>query len=85
MIVIFRDEERGSRVSAAISTDLARDRWNIIDLDKTDVGMWEPSFDQNLWQQKRQLHLFVQRVGQGDGEKLEQLEPQMISILEWKP
>ena len=85
VIVIFRDEERGSRVSAAVSTDLKNDCWNVIDLGNTDVGMWEPSFDQNLWNQTRKLNLFVQNVGQGDGEKLEQLPPQMISILEWKP
>ncbi len=73
VIVIFRDEERGSRVSAAISTDLSNDRWNIVDLDNADVGMWEPSFDQNLWNRSKTLNIFVQKVGQGDGEKLEQL------------
>ena len=85
VIVIFRDEERGSRVSAAISTDLASDRWNIVDLDKTNVGMWEPSYDQNLWNRSKRLDLFVQNVGQGDGDRLEHLPPHVISILEWKP
>jgi hypothetical protein len=84
-IIIFRDAERGSRVSAAIATDLATDRWNIVDLEHANVGMWEPSFDQNLWNRRKTLNLFVQNVGQGDGEKLESLPPQMISILEWKP
>ena len=46
--------------------------------------MWEPTFDQNLWNRRRELHLFVQKVGQGDGERLEDVAPQMISILEWK-
>lgn len=85
VIVIFRDEERGSRVSASISTDLAAGRWNTIDLDNSDVGIWEPSFDQNLWYRGKKLNIFVQKVGQGDGEKLEDMPPQMISILEWKP
>ncbi len=84
-IIIFRDAERGSRVSAAIATDLATDRWNIVDLENANVGMWEPSFDQNLWNRRKTLNLFVQNVDQGDGEKLESLPPQMISILEWKP
>ena len=47
--------------------------------------MWEPTFDQALWLRKRELHIFTQLVGQGDGEKLESLADQMVSILEWKP
>jgi hypothetical protein len=83
--VIFRDSERLNRVSAAISQDLKQGVWQTIDLTETDVGMWEPTFDQNLWNEKGRLHLFVQKVGQGDGDKLEDIAPQMISILEWKP
>lgn len=85
VFVIFRDIERGNRVSVAICADLEKKTWQIKDLNQTDVGMWEPSFDQNLWNQNKELHLFVQKVGQGDGEGLEQIPPQMISILEWKP
>jgi hypothetical protein len=85
IFVIFRDVERANRVSVAICRDLKKEVWQTIDLTKTDVGMWEPTFDQNLWNEKKELHLFVQKVGQGDGEKLEDIAPQMISILEWKP
>lgn len=85
VIVLFRDEERGSRISAAISKDLTKSIWEVRDLDEADVGMWEPSFDQSLWNRTKKLNIFIQKVGQGDGETLEQLEPQMISILEWKP
>ena len=85
VFVIFRDAERASRVSAAICKDLKKGVWETMDLTETGVGMWEPSFDQNLWHRKRELHLFVQKVGQGDGEKLEDIAPQVISILEWKP
>lgn len=83
--VIFRDEERQNRVSAAITSNIKEDIWKITDLSEIDIGMWEPSFDQNLWNRKKELHLFVQKVGQGDGERLEDLPPQMISILQWKP
>lgn len=85
IFVIFRDIERKNRVSAAICEDLKKGVWQIKDLAEMDVGMWEPTFDQNLWNQKKELNLFVQNVGQGDGESLENLPPQMISILEWKP
>ena len=85
VIIIFRDAERGSRISAAICDDISADKWRIVDLDNSGVGMWEPTFDHELWRSKKRLDIFVQNVGQGDGEKLEDLEPQMISILEWKP
>lgn len=78
VIVIFRDEERVNRVSATVSRDFSR--WRTIDLGDKDVGMWEPTFDASLWRDKRRLSLFVQRVGQGDGEKLEDLAPQPIEV-----
>jgi hypothetical protein len=84
-ILIFRDIERDSRVSAAVCDDLPRCTWKIRDLSDSSVGMWEPTFDQALWNSKQELHLFTQFVGQGDGETLEQTAPQMVSILEWKP
>jgi len=85
VIVIFRDEERGSRVSAAVSRNLSRNSWDLRDLTETPVGMWEPTYDPNAWAAKHELHFFVQNVGQGDAESLEELPPQMISVLEWKP
>jgi len=44
--------------------------------------MWEPTYDTNAWTAKHELHLFVQNVRQGDAESLEELPPQMISVLE---
>jgi hypothetical protein len=38
-----------------------------------------------LWQRDGVLHLFKQRVGQGEGETLEDVPPQMVSVLEWTP
>jgi beta-glucanase (GH16 family) len=49
------------------------------------VGNWEPSFDTERWKKEGILNLFVQRTGQGDGETLENLPPQPVYILEWKP
>ena len=85
MIVIFRDEERGSRISAAVSGNLSSNSWDIRDLIETPLGMWEPTYDPAVWAAKHELHLFVQNVGQGNAESLEELPPQMISVLEWKP
>ncbi len=83
--VIIRDEERESKVSAAMTNDINSGKWTITDLTETSVGMWEPSFDNELWRTRGLLDIFIQRVGQGDGEKLEDIAPQMVSILEWRP
>lgn len=83
--VLFRDEERGNRVSVATCGDLARNDWHVRDLTKDSVGMWEPSFDAEQWWRSGVLHIFVQKVGQGDGETREPIPPQQISILEWTP
>ena len=82
--VVFRDEERGGGVSLATSSDPDRSDWRITDLDAASVGMWEPTHDPVLWQRERCLHLFHQRVGQGEAETLENVAPQTVSILEWR-
>jgi len=84
-IMIFRDEERGSRVMAAVSSDPERKRWEITALSDENAGLWEPAYDTALWQRDNILHLFVQTVGQGDGETLEDLPPQRVYVYEWRP
>ncbi|RYX83387.1 neuraminidase [bacterium] len=83
--VIFRDEELGNGISVASSSDANHTKWTTQNLLAERVGAWEPSFDTALWAQKGQLNLFVQRVGQGDGETLENVPPQDVSVLEWTP
>jgi len=85
VMVILRDAERGNRVSIATTSDPAKNNWQISDLTNEDLGMWEPTLDHRLWNRSKQLHIFVQKVGQSDGEGLEDLAQKMISILEWKP
>ena len=79
---IFRDEERGSRVSMAHATDVGTNKWTITDLTDFSVDAWEPSHDTELWKKQRKLHLFVQHTRQGDGERTAEIEPQMIYVLE---
>lgn len=83
--LVFRDSERGSRVSVASCQDLRARKWEIQDLTEFSVGMWEPTYDTELWDKSGVLHLFIQIVGQGDGEKLDDIPPQTVSILEWVP
>ena len=79
---IFRDEERGSRVSMAHTTDVSHGKWSVTDLTDFSVDAWEPSHDTELWKERRKLHLFVQHTRQGDGERTAEIEPQMIYVLE---
>jgi hypothetical protein len=94
---IFRDIERGSRVSIARKRlapaccnaethDAAGQSdvafWQIKDLTDFSVDEWEPSIDKALWQNEKRLNIYVQRAAQGDGEQVTALPPQPIYILE---
>jgi hypothetical protein len=85
--VIFRDAERGSCVSVAISEDAGRKKWRVEDLTAGSLELWEPGYDKVLWRRDNVVHLLVQKVSQGadGGVKLADLAAQMVSILEWKP
>ena len=83
--LIFRDEERGNKVSGAINKNLGKDRWSIIDLSSASVGSWEPTYDTELWKEKHLLHLFLQNVEQADAEGNATIPAQIIGVLEWNP
>lgn len=82
--VIFRDEERGSKVSIAINKDISENKWLLNDITEIAVGSWEPSFDTELWKRKKQLHLFVQYTDQKDAEGKANILPQPVNVLEIK-
>jgi len=81
---IFRDQERGSRVSLFTTDDLANGEWRVKDLTDFSVDAWEPSFDTELWKRKRRLHIFVETTHQGDGEHTVEAKPEMAYVLEVK-
>jgi hypothetical protein len=83
--LIFRDEERGNKVSAAVNNDIGTNHWKVIDLSSASVGSWEPTYDTELWKEKHLLHLFLQDVEQVDREGKANIPPQMIKVLEWNP
>jgi len=80
--LLFRDAERGSRVSLATCTNLEKGNCTIRDLTLSSVAMWEPTYDTELWKNRKLLHIFLQKVEQGDGETQRPLAPQMVSVLE---
>ena len=84
-VLVFRDAERGNKVSAATITDFDRPTWSVRDLDSASVGAWEPTFDTELWRQKAEVNLFVQDTSQVDGEGEAVRPPSMVRVLAWKP
>lgn len=81
---IYRDVERGSRVSMAYTKDLSSGEWRVKDLTDFSVEAWEPSYDTELWKNKEVLDIYVQRVFQGDGERSVETEAQPVYLLRVK-
>jgi hypothetical protein len=84
-LLLFRDEERGSKGSAVVVNKVGKGKWKIIDLTNNSLGAWEPTYDIALWKEKKILDLFVQKVEQVDGEGKADVAPQAVQVLEWKP
>jgi len=84
MALIFRDAERGEKVSVAVNTDIQRKNWMLKDLTTESVGSWEPSYDTELWKNKKVLNLYLQKVVQIDGEGKAANEPTPVQVLEYK-
>ena len=82
--VVFRDEERDSKVSMSKVTLGKKSKVEVSDITDFGVGLWEPSFDTELWKEKGKLHLFVQKVDQVDGEGVAKAKPTMVKVLEVK-
>jgi hypothetical protein len=84
-LLVFRDSERGERVSVVRIADFTQARWSVQDLGDTPVGAWEPSYDTELWRREGLLHLFVQPVRQVDGEGVASVPPSAVQVLQWRP
>jgi len=82
--LVFRDEERGSKVSVASTSKLNANKWQILDLYSQPTGSWEPSYDIERWNQHRELSLFVQQVFQADAEGITKMAPQPVRVITCK-
>jgi hypothetical protein len=85
LILVYRDSEQGNKITIATCSHFPAGAWSLHHRGDIDYGSWEPTYDQQLWNDQHVLDLFAQRVGQGDGETLENLPAQPISILSWNP
>ena len=85
--LIYRDDERGGRIVAVSTNDLAKPDWRTRELTTTSVGAWEPTVDPVAWANFGEAHLLVQAVEQQDGNDrvAKTVEPTPISSLIWKP
>jgi hypothetical protein len=83
--LVFRDEERGHKVSVACTADLRQGGWRVFDLLDRPMGAWEPSFDTELWRQSGRLNLYLQTVHQADAEGVLPAGPTKVGVLEWLP
>jgi hypothetical protein len=81
-LLVFRDEERGSKVSLATCAGLTENQWQISDVTSYSVGDWEPTYDTESWKERQQLYLFVKKVHQGDGEQSSDAEEQAVSAID---
>jgi hypothetical protein len=84
LCLVYRSIETGNKVSMSVCNNIKNNVWQIQNLTDFSVGMWEPTFDTELWKVAGELNLFIQNVGQGDSETLEIVPPQVVSILELK-
>ncbi len=83
LYLLFRDEERDSKITLGY-TNLEKKQWQLKDISRLTVGQWEPNFDKELWQEKKQLHIFSQNVSQADGEGLAKVAPQPVQVIALK-
>ena len=83
--LIFRDVERGNKVSIALSHDITKNEWACKDLTTESVGDWEPTFDTELWATKKRLDLFIQKVAQVDAEGTANSKPTPVQVFTWNP
>jgi hypothetical protein len=83
-LLVFRDEERGSKVSVVVIKDFQSFQWSVHDLSETSVGEWEPTFDSELWKSRGILSLFVQKASQVDGEGVAQRPAEAVRVLDWE-
>lgn len=82
----YRDvTENDGRAILASCDDITKGEWTRTPITDFSVRYWEPSYDHIRWERDKVLNLYVQSVGQGDGETLQSVEPTMVNVFEWKP
>ncbi len=84
--LIYRDvTENDGKAILARCDDISAGGWTRKAITDFSVRYWEPSYDHVRWERDHVLDLYVQSVGQGDGETLQALDPTPVYVYEFKP
>lgn len=79
---VFRDIERGEKVSLAYCNDIKCPNWKIVDLTNFSVEAWEPSVDIERWKSEGVLDIYVQKA-YGDLHLGANPEPVYVVEVRW--
>lgn len=79
--LITRDAEVGGGIRLYRAASGA-ERWEPIDLSAADLGDWEPTYDLTRLRRDGILSLFVLPVRQGNHERVTDLPPQQVEVVE---
>lgn len=83
-LLIFRDEELGSKPTLAVADDIRSADWKLETLADHSVGSWEPAYDTELWKRETRLDVFVQYTDQKDSEGKNAIPATRVSVLSVK-
>lgn len=83
--MVYRDEERGFKVSLAPCKEIASKKWTVQALTEQPVGMWEPNYNRVLWRQAGTIHVFVQQVEQAEAEGMTDAAATQVNVLQREP
>ena len=70
LLLLFRDEERGSKAALGVCADIEKGEWKFRDITDFNVEAWEPSYDPELLKNSNILNVYIQTTYQGDEEKV---------------
>lgn len=84
LCLIYRDEELNNNIALAYWQPNKMRTWKQKIVSPYPVERYEPSYDSEKWKREKQLDLYFQRVGQGQGEGLSETNDQKIGVLEIK-
>lgn len=83
--LIYRDvTENDGKAILASCDDISKGEWKRKPITDFSVRYWEPSYDHIRWERDHVLNVYVQTVGQGDGETLENLDATPVYVFEEK-
>ncbi|MGV8829807.1 MAG: BNR repeat-containing protein [Breznakibacter sp.] len=82
LVLVYRDEEVENNILLVTSPLGEELDWTSQVISPYPVDRWEPSYDSWLLAESNKLHLYFQRVAQGQAETVVAMPPQPVGVLE---